>query len=328
MNPSQRMTAHETRSISMVHARAFSFTDDSSSVEYPTASPTFPPMDHMDSIVGPHSMDAAHLLWQLRRAQSSWYQELFQSSREPLPQGSTYLWKMCQEMREWSDSFPDSLPLAFKDFFDLELLYSYIYCLAPSCRVHTVTDYAKNLIFEHAITYMQRIFPISQDPINKAFYTYHDALRVYFIGSQLMAVLSDSQDQIFNGSYSVSGMGSSPPPLPTVTGSSQVDRSLNCIKHIKETLRTFGQRWEDSKALLSSFDVQAEPIISSLHRRKQQQQQYIKEESPIGHSPNFMPPPGYDHRAYQMKQEWTGMNPMYPSSDVSGFGGPSHGTGL
>ncbi|KAF7853424.1 hypothetical protein EAF04_010716 [Stromatinia cepivora] len=310
------------RSISMVHARAFSFTDDSSNVEYPSASPTFPSMDHRDSVAGPHSMDSAHLLWQLRRAQSSWYQELFQSSREPLPQGSTYLWKMCREMREWSDSFPDSLPLVFKDFFDLELLYSYVYCLAPSCRVHVVSDYAKNLIFEYAITYMQRIFPISQDPINKAFYTYHDALRVYFIGSQLMAVLSDSQDQIFNGSCNASGTSSSsPPPLPAVTGLGQIDRSINCINHIRETLRTFGQRWEDSKALLSSFDAQAEPIITSLHRRKQQQQQYIKEESSIGHSPNYMPPTGYDHRGYQMEHEWSGMNLMYPNSDVSGFSG-------
>ncbi|APA14627.1 hypothetical protein sscle_13g093970 [Sclerotinia sclerotiorum 1980 UF-70] len=316
------------RSISMVHARAFSFTDDSSNVEYPSVSPTFPSMDHRDSVSGPHSMEAAHLLWQLRRAQSSWYQELFQSSREPLPQGSTYLWKMCREMREWSESFPDSLPLVFKDFFDLELLYSYVYCLAPSCRVHVVSDYAKNLIFEYAITYMQRIFPISQDPINKAFYTYHDALRVYFIGSQLMAVLSDSQDQIFNGSRIASGASSSSlPPLPAVTGLGQIDRSINCINHIKESLRTFGRRWEDSKALLSSFDAQAEPIIISLHMRKQQQQQYTKEESSMGHSPNYMPPTGYDHTVYQMENEWPGMNLMYSNADVSGFSGVGHGAG-
>lgn len=317
------MIVHEIRSISMVHARAFSFTDDSSSVEYPFASPTYPSMEQTGSIIGPHSMDSAHLLWQLRRAQSSWYQELFQSSRELLPQGSTYLWRMCQEMREWSNSFPDSLPLAFKDFFDLELLYSYVYCLAPSCRVHLVSDYAKNLIFEYAIAYMQKIFPISQDPINKAFYTYHDALRVYFIGSQLMAVLSDSQDQIFNRSYNSVGIGSPPPPpLPVVTGSDQIDRSINCINHIKETLRTFGQRWDDSKALLSSFETQAEPIIANLHRRKQQQQQQqrIKEESPINHSPNYMPSPGYDQRAYQMKPEWTDLNPMYPNPN-GGYGG-------
>ncbi|CAD6446697.1 0b3bceac-78ae-4aeb-bba5-6fbaddbcd461 [Sclerotinia trifoliorum] len=314
------------RSISMVHARAFSFTDDSSNVEYPSASPTLPSMDHRDSVSGPHSMESAHLLWQLRRAQSSWYQELFQSSREPLPQGSTYLWKMCREMREWSESFPDSLPLVFKDFFDLELLYSYVYCLAPSCRVHVVSDYAKNLIFEYAITYMQRIFPISQDPINKAFYTYHDALRVYFIGSQLMAVLSGSQDQIFNGSRNTSGTSSSsPPPLPSVTGLGQIDRSINCINHIKETLRTFGQRWEDSKALLSSFDAQAEPIIISLHMRKQQHQQYVKEEPSIGHSPNYMSPTGYDHTVYQMEHEWPGMNLMFSNSDVSGFSGAGHG---
>ncbi|PQE25758.1 hypothetical protein CJF30_00000463 [Rutstroemia sp. NJR-2017a BBW] len=304
------------RSISMVHARAFAFTDDSSSVAYPSMPVTVLNRDRKDSVSGPQSMETAHLLWQLRRAQSSWYQELFQSSREPLPQGSNYIWRMCQEMREWSDSFPDSLPIVFKDYFDLELLYSYVYCLAPSCRVHVVSDYAKGLIFEYAIAYMQKIFPISQDPINTAFYTYHDALRVYFVGSQLMAVLSNNQDQLLSGiamSYPPAGIGSPPPmPPPSINGTDSTNRSLNCIHHIKETLRTFGQRWEDSKALLSSFEAQAEPVIASLYMRKQ----LTKDGSPARHSPPYLQQAGYDQRVYHIKNEWADVNPVFNNQNM------------
>ena len=256
----------------MVHARTFSFTDDSTSVQYPSAQST--PQATTIPITGPHSLDTALLLFQLRTAQSNWYQELFQSSRDPLQNPSKYIWQVCQDMREWSESFPDSLPLAFKDFFDLELLYSYVYCLAPSCRVASVSNYGKILIFEYSIAYMQKIFPISRDPINVVFYTYHDALRVYFVGSQFLAVLSENQDQLLNPITPyppIMANSPPPPPLPAKTSLDNIDRSTNCITHIKETLKTFGYRWEDSQALLSSFEMQAAPLLISLKQRKQLQ---------------------------------------------------------
>ena len=187
---------------------------------------------------------------------------------------------MCHEMREWSESFPETLPLAFKDFFDLELLYSYVYCLAPSCRVQTVSAYGKTLIFEYSIAYMQKMFPISKDPINTAFYTYHDALRVYFVGSQFIAVLIGNEDQLLDSilPYTSPVAGSPPPPpLPSNGGVDNTDRSTNCITHIRETLKTFGHRWEDSKALLASFESQAEPLLATLRGRKRQIETRLKQ---------------------------------------------------
>jgi hypothetical protein len=238
----------------MVHARSFSFTDDATSVAFPAVPNA--PAPAGGGLPGQHTLETALLLFQLRQIQSSWYQELFQSSRDPLQNSSTYIWQMCQEMREWSESFPETLSLTFKDFFDLELLYSYVYCLAPSCRVQAVSGYGKTLIFEYSIAYMQKIFPISRDPINKAFYTYHDALRVYFVGSQFLAVLSENTDQLLKGIVPhTPSLASSlpPPPLPSNGGAENVDRSINCVTHIRETLHLFGHRWDDSKALLSSF---------------------------------------------------------------------------
>lgn len=308
----------------MVHARAFSFTDDSVSVAYPSAAGPLTSVSTGSSLTKPHSLETALLLFQLRRGQSSWYQQLFQSTREPLQQASTYIWQMCQDMHEWAESFPDTLPLILKDFFDLELLYSYVYCIAPSCRVQSVPDYGKTLIFEYSISYMQKILLISREPINNGFYTYHDALRVYFIGSQFLAVLTESFDQILNGiiRYVPFAPGSPPPPpLPINTGVHNVDRSINCIAQIKETLRTFGNRWDDALALQSSFEAQAGPLLTSLHQRKHGMP--TNSHSP----PDLMQQPIYNPVGNLVTDDWSNMGPIFanPNTLQGGPGAPANG---
>ena len=316
-----------SRSNSMVHARAFSFTDDSASVVYPSIPTTVSPDTAGNTLTGPQSLETALLLFQLRYSQSSWYQELFQSSRDPLQHVSSYIWQMCQEMREWSESFPETLPLAFKDFFDLELLYSYVYCLAPSCRVPAISYYSKTLIFEYSISYMQKIFPISRNPINTAFYTYHDALRVYFVGSQFLAILTEAQDKILSGilPYAPITPGSPPPPpFPTNTGADNIDRSITCIAHIKETLKMFGHRWDDSQALQSSFESQSESILATLYRRKQ----HVDDVSGNNKSSGFIaqPQPVYDHMGNLMTNDWTNMGMFTGTGTMpGGQGGTAHG---
>ncbi|CAG8957594.1 hypothetical protein HYFRA_00010460 [Hymenoscyphus fraxineus] len=314
------------RSISMVHARCFSFTDDSTAVNLPWIPETNAAVS--DSLTGQHSIETAGLLFQLRYVQSSWYQELFQSSREPLQDPERYIWHICQEMKDWSESFPDTLKLSFKEFFDLELLYSYVYCLAPSCRTQTVSAYGKTLIFEYCIAYMQKLFPISKDPINKAFYTYHDALRVYFIGSQFLAVLMEDQDLLLNGVLpyiQTSPNAPAPPPLPPNTGVDSVERSINCVTHIKETLKTFGQRWDDSKALLTSFESQSESILSDLHLRKGR----VNDHTRSSHSPpNYLPQPTYGHMRTLSSDDWAKSGNNATNQGVhGGYGRPQTGNG-
>lgn len=258
----------------MVHARPFSFTDDATCVAFPINTSSESALNSEISISKLPSLDTALLLFQLRKAQSTWYQELFQSSRDPLHHSSQYLWQMCYEMRVWSDNLPKSVPPAIRELFDLELLYSYVYCLAPSCRFPAVSELGKTLIFEYSMSYMRKMLPISKDPFNTAFYTYHDALRVYFIGSQFMAVLSGNLDTLLQGVIpyaAVSLGGPPPPPIPNVGRSDNVDRSISCIEQIIEILRTYGERWDDSKALKASFETQARGLLGELRRLQQYQ---------------------------------------------------------
>ncbi|KFY14126.1 hypothetical protein V492_02837 [Pseudogymnoascus sp. VKM F-4246] len=264
------------RSISMVHARPFSFTDDAITVAFPADHSSASVSEPESPISNLPALDASLLVFQLRKAQSTWYQELFQSSRDPLHHSSQYLWQMCYEMRVWSENLPKHLPTATRELFDLELLYSYVYCLAPSCRFPSVSELGKTLIFEYSMSYIQKLLPIAKDPINTAFYTYHDALRVYFIGSQFIAVLSDNLNSLLQGIIpfvDTSAGGPPPPPIPNMGRTDNVSRSIVCIEQIIEALKTYGERWDDSKALKSSFEAQSTGILGELYRRQEEQQQ-------------------------------------------------------
>jgi hypothetical protein len=282
----------------MVHARAFSFTDDSINVAFPNSSGIGRIPSQSGPIQGPQSADPALLLFQLRRAQSHWYQELFQSDPTPLPDAPSYIWQMCLDMREWGESLPDTLPTGIRELFDLELRYSYVYCIAPSARAPHMTDYGRTLIFEHAIAYLDAIHSISHGTMNTAFYSYHDALKVYFMASQFVAVLRDAEDMLLSGApvpVPVTRPGSAPPPpLPvrsTIPGEDNLDRSLRSLEQVPATLGRYGDRWEDSVSLMQSFEQISGEMLERLRSRKQirdsareqqQQQQQMYSQSPPG----------------------------------------------
>ncbi|KAK0715169.1 fungal-specific transcription factor domain-containing protein [Lasiosphaeris hirsuta] len=263
------------RAISMVHARAFSFTDDSVSVALPAPISTTPP-----SGPGPSSPDPSVYLFKLRCLQSSWYQTLFQSDPlDPLPDPTLFIWERCLEMRRWSEALPPNLPVAIREMLDLELRYSYVYCIAPSSRAPHMTSYGRILIFEHAIAYIHRIYDVAIAPENTAFYTYHDALRVYFMGSQFVAVLHDAADEMLGPSYAPGELmlvgppgKAAPPPIPKrLDGGfgSNLDRSLRTLGLVRLTLKRYGEKYEYAQSLMGSFEERSAEVLASLEARKQ-----------------------------------------------------------
>lgn len=293
------------RSISMVHARPFSFTDDATMVSFPstlhstyiTTLSTSPILGSSTSNQRPTqlSLSAASLLFELRKAQSTWYQELFQSSRQPLQNASQYLWNCCYEMRSWAEKLPQSLPRPMAELFELELLYSYVYCLAPSCRFPAVSELGKTLIFEYSMQYIAKMSRISDQSRTPAFYTYHDALRVYFIGSQFLAVLKDNVENLLQGIIPYTAVSSHPnaaPPPPIPVGrTDNVERSVRCIEGVERILAAFGERWDDARALGGSFEMVSRDSYADLKGRlqanREQQEQRFKQED----EQNFMAGP-------------------------------------
>lgn len=260
----------------MVHARAFSFTDDAIAVCLPSAiqaSRAHPG----GTALGAPVADPSLLHFQLRRAQSHWYQALFQSDpNDVLPDAASFIWQMCHDMREWSESLPDTLSIGIRELFDLELRYSYVYCIAPSARAPHMTAYGRVLIFEHAIAYLDRIYEVAHADTNMSFYTYHDALRVYFMGSQFVAVLRNDGDALISGAkvpvpLALPGQHA-PPPLPKRSGGGNagdnLDRSLRSLERVGLTLRKYGERWEDALSLLQSFEMISSEVLAWLREKR------------------------------------------------------------
>lgn len=264
----------------MVHARTFSFTDDSINVAFPAASQSSSKTSVSDAIAGPQSADPALLLFQLRRAQSFWYQELYQSDPNPLSDPASFVWQMCLDMREWGESLPDTLPPGIRRMFEQELRYSYVYCIAPSQRAPQITDYHRTLIFEYSLAYLDTMYEIVHDSLNSAFYTYHDALKVYFMANQFLAVLRDAEHMLLSGH---------PPPMPPVTRpdavppppiprrsvmpgmplENNIDRSLRCLELIPQTLRKYAERWDDASMLQHSFETISQETVERVKNRRQ-----------------------------------------------------------
>ncbi|CAJ2513064.1 Uu.00g011830.m01.CDS01 [Anthostomella pinea] len=265
------------RSISMVHARAFAFTDAATNVAWPRPSS----FSRKASITGQilSGSEPAFLLFQLRRAQSHWYQALFQSDPTPLQDSSSFIWQMCQDMREWAEALPNHLPIGMRELFDLEVRYSFVYCISPSARAPQLTDYGRMLIFEHTIAYLDRIYHVAHSGMNTAFYSYHDALRVFFMASQFIAVLRDAEDMLLAGVTvappCVELGQAQPPPLPPRPGGPAVDnleRSLGCLERTSRTLAKYGDRWADSVSLKRSFDIISGELVERLRLRQQLRQ--------------------------------------------------------
>ncbi|KAI1330828.1 fungal-specific transcription factor domain-containing protein [Xylariaceae sp. FL0255] len=264
------------RSISMVLTRAFSFTDATINVPWPRTSS----FSRRASITGQYlsGSEPAFLLFQLRRAQSHWYQALFEADSTPLPDAS-FIWQMCQDMREWAEALPNTLPLGMRELFDLEVRYSFVYCMSPSARAPPLTDYGRLLIFEHALAYLDRIYEVAHSGRNLAFYSYHDALRVFFMASQFVAVLRDAEELLLAGitpPLPPFDMNKAMPlPLPQRPGTPGIDnleRSLGCLERTTRTLARYGERWDDSKSLRTSFEIISRDVLTRLRLRQQVKQ--------------------------------------------------------
>ncbi|KAH6635660.1 fungal-specific transcription factor domain-containing protein [Chaetomium sp. MPI-SDFR-AT-0129] len=262
------------RAISMTHARAFSFYDAAASVALPSPAPASGAVA-AGAMTKP-SQDASVPLFRLRQLQSDWYQALYQGNpAEPLPDATSFIWQKYFEMWEWSERLPPDLPSTIRELLDLELRYSYVYCIASSARGAQVPAYGRLLIFDHVISYIDRIYEIASSSANSAFYTYHDALRVFFMGSQFVAVLRDIGDILLSGSNipvppQTPGKVSAPPRPVRLDRSSgdNLDRSLRCLERVKLTLGLYGNRWEHALALRNSFEMISSEVWTNLSTRR------------------------------------------------------------
>ena len=121
-------------------------------------------------------------------------------------------------MRKWFDNISASTTSNIRGFFELELLYSYVYVLSPSPRVPVILPFAQKLIFEYSIRYAELMLFLITDPGYNAPLTFYDAMRVYMTGRQFLDVLQHNTNMLLNGTVpphpEVKPTAAPPPPMP------------------------------------------------------------------------------------------------------------------
>lgn len=275
-----------------MQTRAFSFSDESAHVHLPFHnSSTSPKHSSPQTHVFLQAFDSALDLFKIREIQSEWYMDLFQSGREPWHDPYPYIWKMYNRMTEWFQSMSQSTLPALRSFFELELLYSYVYILSPSSRVPHIHEYAQRLIFEHCIAYAINLLA----QLNKTSHTtkppvtFYDAMRAYMTGRQFVDVLSRNIDTILNplppapptpsASQHVSEdplSPAAPVPVPSFPAPllpdgqmvplAPVTRAINTINDFTDILSRFGLRfgfthWRER------FQRESQPLLTQLYNR-------------------------------------------------------------
>lgn len=270
------------RSTALVQTRAFSFSDDSAKVKIPftktsTSNPASPLGPGQQTNGWLQSYEQAMDLINLRQLQSLWYHELFQSGRTRWEEPYNFLWDTCDKMRKWFDALSPSTAPNMRAFFELELLYSYIYVLSPSPRVPVIHSFAQRLIFEHCIRYADLMLRLISDPGYTSPLTFYDAMRVYMTGRQFLDVLQLNTDTLLHGLVpshpEVKLNTKSPPPMPSVPPPSgetvqyfNTSRSIQCIKQITDCLARFGIRW-GYMSWNQRYQNETAPMLEELNQR-------------------------------------------------------------
>lgn len=261
------------RSTSIVQTRAFSFSDDSASVSSPFKSSS-DPTKSSDSHRWLKGSDHVRDLLRLRQIQSTCYSQLFQSGREPWSDPYPRLWSIYHDLANWFKTLSRNTAQHIRTYFELELLYSYVYFLSPSPRVPATSPYVQNLVFEHCISYATLLNQAINDPKHVVPITFYDAMRAYMTGRQFLDVLSTDADRLLTGDRPdapISAGSREPPQAPTLPLAptdvhANIVRAISCIKQLTDALGMFGTRW-GYMSWRDSFEKVAEPALTMLNQR-------------------------------------------------------------
>lgn len=174
-------------------------------------------------------------------------------------------------MRRWFEDLPESISQPVRTKFELEVLYSYVYVLSPSLKIPHIPSLGQSLVFEYSIEYTAKMLDVLQDMDKSAIYTFHDILRVYYVGRRFRDVLWNHLEQLLNGvlyetSYAPPALLA---PLIASNGSPQnnIARAIKCINGVIDILDIFGQK-SGYMALRDQFGTDSRSLLDELYARQ------------------------------------------------------------
>jgi Fungal specific transcription factor domain/Fungal Zn(2)-Cys(6) binuclear cluster domain len=329
------------RSISMAFGRAFSFTDDSVVVNPPVL-PHIAMLSDSPKRLEPQvflrSLHPSLYLFSIRQIQSIQFQKTNMSDRSEWPSGTalSHTKSALKEIQSWESSIPDTISKNPAFLFRLESLYSQISALAPSCRNPTIDEISRILIFEFAIQYANKLYPITGDNNWHVHFTAIDVHRTSYIGRQFLSVMSTGLDELLSGAtprdspestVEVDGSSEESPSPPTLSvsrptsGLENSTRAIRCIHHITGILAYSANRFGECYSFPHFSFVEESRNLLQVLKIKQRELgtlQYI-----TGGPPPQQDPPPFDPSRMQFQQPPYGYPPGVPCRPGPGAKGLS-----
>lgn len=209
--------------ISMSFSRAFSFTDDSTIVELPTASTatsTNNPYAGASLFLRP--LNPSYYLFTIRILQSRFYHGRYFASRDTLQPEVAQLEavQLATEACTWFYQAQSALPLQQSSsltlLFRLEMLYTQVLALSASPRAPFIGDHNKTILVTIAADYLLNLAPAIDDPNWHAFLSYVDVLRVCYVAKSMLNALQSCYETVLNGFSSSPAPAVQLPPVDVV----------------------------------------------------------------------------------------------------------------
>lgn len=263
-----------SRTISMTHLRAFSFTDDSTNVAF-----RWDPKPYSMAWTGPREQDQLFLrqldpamqILQLRQMQSSAYQLNFQSRVRNEQESWSSVTNFLQKVQVWADNLPNVILRPMKQLLRSEVLYGCIVVLSPPGSTKTNT-YGTALLFSYAVEYAGIMSSIDGDLNNFAFCTSNDIIRTSHVADRFLRVLAETPSRLLDEGmpeFSPSSSGSvTPPSLPTWSVGDVLERALTCLDMLERTLDNLGQRFDNPNPL-REYRIKSDGVRPMLDSRRE-----------------------------------------------------------
>ncbi|PGH05371.1 hypothetical protein AJ80_08339 [Polytolypa hystricis UAMH7299] len=251
------------RYVSIAFGRAFSFSDDSVNVPYPTMIKS---RRHDQPFL--QSIEPAMHLLQIRNIQSQAYQGMFFNGRTPSPDALTTAWNYCEDAQNWFNNPPKDSPTYFHTLYRLELLYTFVLLLSPSNRAPTTCEINHILLFEYSLDFVSQMYHIitSSWPL---FFTYVDIQRLYMVLTKFFYVIQQYHEDILLDSIS------DPPALPSGLQSRSFlevrdrrdygRRASTCLYNAEYILEYAYTRW-NVRVLLDNFNRESASVRTLLSK--------------------------------------------------------------
>lgn len=272
------------RHISIACKQAFSLTDDSTSVALPCGPSSAhggdsPATGDIQQDIFLRSIQPFIYLCKIRQIQSSFYQELNESSRQEWsgPASShEYVWSALENAEIWFRSLPTTMSQEHLLSLRLEWLYTRNLILSPSIRIPKIPDLHKALILDYSNEFAELLQQMLRDTRWNQCLTYADIQRMNILGTVVIDVLSSAYDQIISGQITYppsSTPDPSAPKSPSFTPCtdvlSNVDKALQFFDRSLEVLDYARNRW-DMSTLKDKHEQQAATLINKLRLKQTQ----------------------------------------------------------